>query len=223
MPCSCCRLTDRTFGEKDARRDLRFYHKHGVPVQTREILEAVRSLGLADASLLDIGGGIGVIHHELVGDIARTATHVDASSAYLNVARSEAARLGHADRLNFIHADFIDVAGALPVSDIVTLDRVVCCYPEFRLLLKAAASRARQALGLAYPREVWYVRLVIQAINFLQRLRRDPFRVFLHSAGQMDDVLQASGLQRVFLRRFMVWEVATYRRPSCIRLNPSIV
>lgn len=212
MPCSCCQMTDRTFGEKDARGDTREYRQHGPPAQTAEILRAVRALGLTDATLLDIGGGIGVIHHELLQDVARSATHVDASSAYLDAARAEAARRGHTGRVKFIHADFTDVASDLPQVDIVTLDRVVCCYPDFRALLEAAAGRSRHALGLAYPREVWYVRMVISGINFVQRLRRDPFHVFVHPVSKMDTVLRSAGLQRVSMKRFMVWEVALYCR-----------
>ncbi len=223
MPCSCCQITDRTFSQKDAQGDLRSYRLHGAPAQTREILRAVRSLGLTDASLLDIGGGVGVIHHELVGDVVRNATHVDASAAYLDAARSEATRRGHAGQLTFIHADFVDVAGELPQADIVTLDRVVCCYPNFRLLLTAAAGRARRAMGLAYPRAVWYVRPVIRGINFLQGLRRDPFRVFLHPVEEMDAVLRRAGLRRVSTKRLVVWEVAVYSRPPGFGREPSIV
>ncbi len=205
-------MTDKTFGEADARGDLRAYRKHGPPGQTREILDAIRGLRLEDASLLDVGGGVGVIHHELLKDIAVSATHVDASSAYLQAARQEADRLGHADRVRFLHADFTDVAHDLPEADIVTLDRVVCCYPDFEALLTAAATHARRALGLAYPRDTWYVRAVIWAINLVQRVRKDPFRVFVHPIGQMQAVLAASGMQRVSLRRLFVWEVALYTR-----------
>ena len=212
MPLSCCQITDRTFGEQDARGDIREYRRHGAPAETREMLRAIRSLVLSKARLLDIGGGAGVIHHELLRDVAATAVHVDASSAYLQAAEDEASRLGHAGRIEFIHADFADVAAQLPDADLVTLDRVVCCYPDFRTLLGAAASKAASALGLSYPRRTWYVRLSIHAINLLQRLCRDPFRVYVHDPADMDAVLTAAGLRRLSLKRFSVWEVAMYRR-----------
>src|SRR3990172_1934980 len=110
MPCNCCEITDKTFGEDDARSDIKHYRKHGPANQTRLILEDLRSLELKDAALLDIGGGIGAIHHELLDDIARQATHVDASSAYLKAAEEETGRRGHAGRVRFVHADFTDVA-----------------------------------------------------------------------------------------------------------------
>jgi magnesium-protoporphyrin O-methyltransferase len=180
--------------------------------QTKLILEAIRSLKLRNSNLLDIGGGVGAIHHELLQDVAREATHVDASSAYLKEARQEAARRGHGERVNFIHADFTDVANQLPEADIVTLDRVVCCYPDFRRLLKAAAEHSQRALALTYPRETWYMRFGLKAANFFQGLRRDPFRVFLHPVSEMDALLKREGFKRVTLRRLFVWEMALYQR-----------
>jgi magnesium-protoporphyrin O-methyltransferase len=180
MPCNCCEITDNAFSEAEARAEIRNFRTRGPAGQTRLILESLRSLGLKDAELLDVGGGIGAIHHELLRDMAGRATHVDASSAYLKEARAEAVRRGHGERVEFVHADFTDVAADLPPADIVTLDRVVCCYPDFRRLLKAAAEHSRRALAFTYPRETWYLRLGLRLINFFQRLRRDPFRVFLH-------------------------------------------
>jgi len=214
MPCNCCEITDNAFSEAEARSELKNYRRHGPPKQTNLILEAIRSLELKNADLLDIGGGIGVIHHELLEDVAREATHVDASSAYLKQAKEEAARRRHSERVNFIHADFTDVASELPKADVVTLDRVVCCYPDFRRLLEAAADHSRRALALTYPRETWYLRIGFRIMNFFQRLRKDPFRVFLHPVAQMDELLKKEGFERVSLRRLFVWEMALYRRTA---------
>jgi len=114
--------------------------------------------------------------------------------------------------VNFIHADFTNVAADLPKADIVTLDRVVCCYPDFRGLLKAAADHSRKALALTYPRETWYLQIGLQAMNFFQRLRKDPFRVFLHPIADMDSLIKGEGFERVSLRRLFVWEMALYKR-----------
>lgn len=214
MPCNCCEITDNTFTEQEAKAELRNYRRQGPMHQTRLLLEAIRSLGLKNAGLLDIGGGIGAIHHELLGDVARQATHVDASSAYLKEAEQEAARRGHSGQVNFIHADFTEIASELPEADLVTLDRVVCCYPDFRRLLKAAAEHSQRALAFTYPRETWYMRFGLKVINFFQRLRRDPFRVFLHPVAEMDALLTREGFKRVSMRRLFVWEVALYQRTS---------
>jgi len=212
MTGSCCEITDRAFREQEARADLRRYRKYGPASQTRLLLQGIRALGLKGATLLDIGGGIGAIYHELLGDVARQAIHVDASSAYLNHAREEAARRGFAGQVTFLHADFTEAAGDLAAADIVTLDRVVCCYPDYQALLKAAAEHTGTALALSYPRETWYLSIWLRAANLFQALRGDPFRAFLHPVADMDALLKREGFERVFLRRLFVWEAALYRR-----------
>jgi magnesium-protoporphyrin O-methyltransferase len=214
MSGKCCEVTGRAFDDKDAARDIREYRRFGPAGQTAQLLKSVRELGLVDATLLDIGGGVGVIHHELLGDIARQATHVDASAAYLEAAREESARRGHAQRIRFIHADFTEIARELPQADVVTLDRVVCCYPDFRVLLRAAADRSRRILALTYPRQTWYLRIGLDVVNFFQRLRRDPFRVFLHPVKEMERLLNQEGLRQISLKRLFVWEVALYAREA---------
>lgn len=212
MPCNCCQMENQTFGEDTARTDIKGYRKRGPAAQTKLILQAIRSLNLRNAELLDVGGGIGVIHHELLDDVAEKATHVDSSSAYLKVAKDEANRRGHAERVHFIHADFTDVADELPKADVVTLDRVVCCYPNFRNLLQAAAQHSQQAIAFTYPREVWYLRVGFKIVNFFQSLVKDPFRIFLHPISEMDALLQREGFERVSLRRLFVWEMSLYQR-----------
>jgi magnesium-protoporphyrin O-methyltransferase len=212
MPRNCCEITDNIFDEKSAQADIKDYRQHGPAKQTKLILEAIRSLGLKDVHLLDIGGGVGVIHHELLTDTAREATHVDASSAYLKVAKDETEKRGNSGSVNFIHADFTDVAEEVPQADVVTLDRVVCCYPDFRSLLKTASEHSRTAIAMTYPLEVWYMQIGLSVINFLQKLRRDPFRVFLHPVDEMDKLLTAQGFKRTSLKRLFAWEMALYQR-----------
>jgi magnesium-protoporphyrin O-methyltransferase len=143
---------------------------------------------------------------------AREAIHVDASSAYLKIATEEAARRGHSERVRFMHSDFTDVAADLPQVDVVTLDRVVCCYPDFRSLLKAAASHSKSAIALTYPREIWYLRIGLKVANFFQRLKNDPFRIFLHPVAEMESLLNREGLKKVSVKRLFVWEMALYQR-----------
>lgn len=212
MPCECCKITNDQFGKATAKADLKTYRRKGPAKHTRLILEAVRSLGLTDASLLDVGGGIGAIYHELMQDAVTRATHVDASSAYLAAAKEEAQQRGNTDRVEFVHADFTDVADSLAPADVVTLDRVVCCYPDFRSLLTAAAGRSQRALAMAYPRDNRLSRFVVRVGDWFLKLSRNPFRVFVHPVSEMDALLNAEGLHRVSLRRLFVWEVALYQR-----------
>lgn len=212
MPAECCQITDDQFDSEIAQADLKDYRAHGPARHTQLILEAVRSLHLENASLLDVGGGVGALHHELLADGFAHATHVDASSSYLAAAREESTRRGNAGRVEFIHADFTDVAETLPRADVVTLDRVVCCYPDFHGLLKAASAHSARALALSYPRPGPHTRLIVWFVNLFERWGARPFRVFVHPVNEMDLLLQSEGLTRTSLRRLFVWEVALYVR-----------
>ena len=91
--------------------------------------------------MLDIGGGIGAIQLELLAAGASRAQAVDASEAYVETARAEAERRGYGDQTTARVGDFVELAPSIEPADVVTLDRVVCCYPDVDALLGAAAEQ----------------------------------------------------------------------------------
>ncbi len=212
MPCNCCEVTNSQFDESIAKGNLKDYLKKGPAKQTKLILDAIRSLKLKNISLLDIGGGIGMIYHELMNDVINKAVHVDASSAYLKVAKEESTKRGYAEAIQFIHADFTDVEKDISPADIVTLDRVICCYPYYQNLLKAAAEHAKHAVVLTYPRENWYFKIILRIVNFFQKLRNDPFRVFVHPIQQIENLMKEHGFSRVANKQLFIWEMALYKK-----------
>ena len=201
------------FDRAKANKQLRRLRRRGPSTNTRLVIEALAD-GISGASLIDIGGGVGTIHHLLLDDGALSAIHVDISNAYLDVAREEAARRGHAEQVRFIHGDFVDVAAELPAADVVALDRVICCYPNMDVLLGRAAEKTRRLLGAVYPRDVWWVRVALAWTNGLQRLRRSTFRLYLHSPAAIDARLRRAGLIRSALHRTIFWEIARYERAA---------
>lgn len=214
VSCCQCEGIATQFGSETARRELKRFRRRGPNYSTQLLIGDVRAVGVAGASLLDIGGGIGAIHHTLLDAGAREAVHVDVSPDYIAAAREEAARRGHADRVRFVHGDFVDVVAELPNADVVTLDRVICCYPDMDRLVGNAARKVRRVLGAVYPRDAWWVRAAVRAINLILRVRRTAFRVFVHSPAAIDGVLRRNGLERATLRRTGVWEVVVYRAPE---------
>ncbi len=217
---TCCQREgiQNQFGRRTAAWELRRFRKRGPMSTTRLLvdqlrLQAVDGAQAGDgATLLDVGGGIGAIHHELLDSGARAAVHVDISPDYLRAAREEAERRGHTARVEFIHADFVEVAATLPDADLVTLDRVICCYPDMERLVTLCAGKARRALGAVYPRAAWWMRVAVVAINAVSRIRRSAFRVYVHPPAAIDAVLRGHGLERRAFRRTVAWEVVVYRR-----------
>lgn len=98
MSCAQCRGLERLFDESTAARDLRDYRRKGPNKTTRWLIDALKEEGIDGATVMDIGGGIGAIQHELLQAGASRAAGVDASTAYLAAIKEEAERQGHADR-----------------------------------------------------------------------------------------------------------------------------
>jgi magnesium-protoporphyrin O-methyltransferase len=174
------------------------------------LIEVLIRMGVEESSLLDIGGGVGAIQHALLEAGARRARSVDASAAYAEIARQEADRRGLAAKIDILHGDFVALADSIPSADIVTLDKVICCYHDVRALVAASAARATRLYGLIYPRDAWWLRPVFAAGNLIFRLRRSSFRIFLHATAEVEATIAAQGLRAAFRRNHGIWQVAVF-------------
>lgn len=198
-----------------ARKDLKKYHKKGPHKTTRFLLNWIEQFGENGLTLLDVGGGVGMIQHELLKTgVVETAVHVDGSPAYLQTSREEAQRLGHEDKIKYQHGNFVDLAPGLETADIVTLDRVLCCYHDMPALLNAAAKRSNKYLGLVFPRDRWWFKSAVQVQNLFLRLTRNPFRLFIHSTEEVENRLHQLGFQRQALESTFIWQSMIYVKAS---------
>jgi hypothetical protein len=201
------------FGERTAEHDLRRYRRRGPSKSTRILLGALEAEGVERASVLDIGGGIGAIQQELLAAGAEQVTSVEASPAYVRAAREEAERRGTVGRVSYRQGDFVALADQVEPADVVTLDRVICCYPDMEALVGRSAERAGRLYGLVYPRDAWWVRLGFRAFNLGMRIGRRAFRAHVHRTAAVDAVARRRGLAPQFHRHAgPVWQVAVYAR-----------
>ena len=102
------------YDAKLAASELAKYRTDGPRPWTRTLIEALKAEGVEGSTLLDIGGGIGAIEHELLDAGLANAINVDASAAYLDAAREESERRGHRGRVTYHHGDFVELAEAIP-------------------------------------------------------------------------------------------------------------
>lgn len=210
--CSHCIDAESLFSRRIARWELRSYRKSGPRRTTQLLLTAIRSLEIEGKTFLDIGSGIGAIPHELLACGASNGVVVEASPAYLEASQAEAGRRGDRDRLTYYHNDFVDLAGQIPLVDIVTLDRVICCYPDVERLVTSSVTKAKYVYGVVYPRERWLTRVGIALGNAFLRLRGGTFRTYLHPSSVVDAIVQGHGFRRYSYNRTLLWQVVTYVR-----------
>ena len=210
MNCQCEGI-EEFFSRKLAEKELRHYHKKGATGVTRTLIADVTD-GLQPASVLDIGGGVGVIQHELLKAGVTQVTSVEGSTGYASVAMEEAERLGHADRLGQMVGNFVDLAPRVRPADVVTLDKVTCCFDDVEGLVALSAERAKLRYGLVYPRENLLLKMILPLANLFPKIKRSPFRIFLHSSKRIDEIVRSKGLELRSYRNARFWQIAVYAR-----------
>jgi 2-polyprenyl-3-methyl-5-hydroxy-6-metoxy-1,4-benzoquinol methylase len=215
MACSQCQCGGANrFGKREAERRLRSYRRKGPDATTKMLLDALAAEGVDGLSLLDIGGGVGAIALELFKSGVTAATEVDASSEYVRVARAEAEQRGFTDRIECREGDFVALAADLPSAGIVTLDRVICCYPDMHALVGKSADKAARLYGAVFPRDLWWVRIVSTLSNLALRLVRYPVQLYLHPTAEVDSLIRSRGLEPHFHRNAGFWQVTVYARSA---------
>jgi magnesium-protoporphyrin O-methyltransferase len=214
MDACGCDGFESIFDRRNADDDLRRYRRDGPDRTTRMLLDLIRAQGVEGATILDIGGGIGVIDQELLRAGASRATLADASAASVDVARAAAAEAGLAERMTFVEGDAVRRANDIAAADVVTLDRVICCYPDVESLVRLSALWAGRLYGIVLPRDRWIVRVGIALEAAWFRLTRRRYRPFAHSNRLVDALAVGQGLEPVAETGTFFWRVALFRRSA---------
>jgi 16S rRNA G966 N2-methylase RsmD len=216
MGCCGTEVLDRQFGARRAAADLRRYRRRGPLPSTRLMLRGLEANLPAGATLLDIGGGVGVLHHELLDRGVGRAWEVEPSAGFVQAAAEEAERRGHTGRIEFINAEVRQAADSLPAADVVTMDRVVCCDPDYESLLHIALGKAQRLFAYSYPRARWSTRTVTAVRNAVRELRGNQFRAFVHSPDRMEAFVLTAGFERIFHAQSAVWYAGVYARTGAL-------
>jgi len=213
LVCKQCLEIEKLFDEENAIDELESYHEKGPGRSTRFLIEAIRSEGIAGMTLLDIGGGIGAIQLELLEDGIRQSTTVEASTAYFQLGQKEAKRLGYDDRIAYHHGDYTILAGEINAADIITLDRVICCYPDMQNLVGISSSNATKYYGAVFPRDTWWLKIGAKIIEpFFRLFTRSAFKFYVHSNLEIDSIIRSNGLELRFSRVSGIWNIVLYGR-----------
>ena len=210
----CCdaRGCDQFFDSGFARRTADRYRKHGLSRTAARIVDLASRHGVRDATVLEIGGGVGDIQLELLKRGAAKATNLELSPGYEEEAARLLAESGFTGRVERRLHDIAADPDAVEPADVVVLNRVVCCYPDYRRLLSAAAGHARQLVVFSHPPRNPVSRTVIGAENLRNRLTGREFRAYVHPPGAMLAVLAERGMRPVSPTQGRLWRVEAVAR-----------
>jgi len=85
LTCDTCVAVDSFFSGKRAKKKYKKYLKSGADQSTKKLIAALIENDVEGITLLDIGGGLGAIHHELIEAGASSARCADASADYIAI------------------------------------------------------------------------------------------------------------------------------------------
>jgi hypothetical protein len=199
------------FNEKEARRSLRGYDRHGLDKMTQGLVDYMTSRGMAGRTVLEAGGGIGALQVELLKAGAARAVAVELSGGYETVAKELLEREGVADRAERLIGDFTELAADLQADDVV-MDRVICCYPFMERLVKAATSSSGRFLAATFPRDGIATKMALGFSNTMRKLTRSEFRSFIHSPDAIVETARAGGFDVAYRDRNLVWNAVVFER-----------
>jgi 2-polyprenyl-3-methyl-5-hydroxy-6-metoxy-1,4-benzoquinol methylase len=202
------------FSERAARAEARRYRRKGLDATSRRIVSLLKSQGVEGRTVLEVGGGIGAIQIELLKAGAASATSVELTPTYEEVAGELLRESGLADRVERKVMDFAAAADEVGSADIVILNRVICCYHDMPRLAGAAADHARQMLVMSYPKRAWWTVIGLGLANLLLRATRREFHIFLHPPRKIIATSQQRGLQPLLNQNGVLWIISTLRRAA---------
>ena len=189
------------------------YKNKGLSRSSKLLLRFILDNKVRDRAVLDLGCGAGGLSFELLKQGAGNAVGFDVSPKMISVATELAHWSGFQSRAKFQLGNGATIE--LPRSDIVVMDKVLCCYSEWRPLLKNAIDASRAMLGFTVPRDDGITklpfRLALKIANYFQR-RSGGVLFYLHPLGTIDKTLRESGFNRRRKQGSRFWLVFLYSR-----------
>jgi len=211
---SCC------FDEWAASNSKRARKRETAAAITAALLSALDEAGLEGRSVLDVGCGTGDLALAALGHGARTVSGFDLGAGAIANARALADERGMAERAAFQVGD--GSQATLPTSDVVVLNRVVCCYPSADALLANTLGAAGSVYAITAPVDRGpmgvYNRIFCWLGNGWYAIRAKKFRgfrVFVHDLAAIEDRIVGAGfLPRARQQRRLVWDLRVYERAT---------
>ena len=212
---SCCCPHSKSGGRifsLFARSYRKRFSKKGFEPSQTQLIEGLKKAGYRDASLLEIGSGVGYLHQVLLEQGAKSAVGIDLAPDMLKEAQTWAEQKGLSDRVTYLQGDFIELLDHVDPAEVTILDKVVCCYPHAELLVNSSVAKTQRAIGLTYPRKRWFIRLVIEVMAVIFKVIGSDFRAYVHNPADIERWINAAGYKKVYQNQTFIWLSQIYTK-----------
>ena len=191
---SCCKITyDATFDLKRAKKEMAQYLKTGPKKSTKYLLEPLQERVQVEGSLLDIGSGVGALIWELLDNGIDHAYYIEISDAYSEAFKEQIVAKSMEKQVNILTGDFTELHPNFPDVDVVTMDKVICCYQDYRPLVKLSLQKARKVYAYTIPRDLWWVK-VVNKVESLIKSFSNYLRTHIHPTAEIEEMGSVTGI-----------------------------
>ena len=212
---SCCCPHSKSGGRLFsffARSYRRRFTKKGFEPSQEQLIQGLEQAGFVNATLLEVGSGVGYMHQVLLEQGAKSAVGIDLAPDMLKEAQQWAEEKGLMDRVQYIQGDFIELLDQVEAAEVTILDKVVCCYPHAELLVNSSTKKTKRVYALTYPRNRWFIRSAIEVMAFFLKLIGSDFRAFVHSPDDIERWITEAGFKKTYQDQTFIWLSQIYTK-----------
>ncbi len=218
MNCSCCDtgIYNNTFSLKMAAKELKKFNKSGPNKSSRKLIATLKKDiskgGTTALNLLDIGSGIGSIPLSLTSVGLSKISSIDISDAYQEVLKIEIKKSSENIDVEFYLGDFIGHSAKIEVADIVTLDKVICCYKDYRQLIEQSVNKSSRYYGIIIPRNTWWVKFGNNVGILFRKLFGTGFVTYIHPLEKIEKIIFDNNFSRIINQYSFEWQILLYQK-----------
>ena len=217
----CCspeelKAKDNFFSSR-AKRYSRRFRKKGLNAEQKYMVAGIVDAfnsgnNFSPRTVLEIGCGVGGLLITLLNKGAAFATGIDASQGMIEKAQENAMHLQLNNKMEFLHGDFVSIEDAVSGSEVVVLDRVLCCDSNPELLIRKTALKAEKIYAVSFPRDFFPVRIFVKTGIAIAKLFPVKFLPFYHEPSLFERWIEEQGFTLKYSRCTFLWQVLVYRR-----------
>lgn len=172
------------------------YRSGGLSQSSRVLLGFLDEEGLTGKTLVELGCGPGGFSVECLKKGASSSVGIDLSPKMIETANELATSLNLQDRAKFLVGNAATVE--VPSSQIVVMDKMLCCFPDAESILKNVVGAASDTIGFVVPRDQGLFMVPLRVGVFFKDLydklrRRNVGWLYLHSLNDIDQKLRNAG------------------------------
>ena len=214
---ACCtpsrsREGTNKFFSRQAKQFAKRFRKKGLAGEQRLLEEGILKSAPAGSSILEIGCGVGGLHHTLLKKGLGSAVGIDISEGMIAAAKELSAELGLEVRTSYLLGDFVEMYGRIEAADVTILDKVVCCYENVDELLKQSLSKTRRVYALSFPKSNLLIKLVFHVPITIGKILGWSFHPYWHDWNAIKQRIEDHGFKPKFHDRTFVWDVHVFER-----------